>query len=218
VTRSRWALRPNKQYWSEIDLPDYPGWSVAACFIPVNDRPVLVELRVVPAQQDNAPGGSSWWPGEWERTKDGVLDPDGIPMYLLKEIRAGDLFEPIQKLAQNLAYAGRKKGSNFGADEKVWRRFAEAPDGRSKDDLYYAKWAARISEKTTDPGTRNRPIAALADDTGLEREQIRDIAHRARRLKVLSDPPTRGRGGGLLTEKGRRLLSEASKKKGKARK
>jgi hypothetical protein len=202
----------------EIRLPD-SEWMAAARFMMVEDNLVLAELRIFPAE-DRLPEGFTLSDmkkhsaslrkrklpgpeiGEWSRTVDGLVDREGITMRMLRELKLADLFDPIHEWAKGIS-------GPEGGVQGVWRAMADSPNPgrRPRDDVRYAVWAQRISNRTTDPATRHRPIAAVATDMGLPREQVRDIAHEARRRKVLSDPPAGARGGGLLTEKGRAILA-----------
>lgn len=79
------------------------------------------------------------------------------------------------------------------------RRELDVHPGRAgRPDEYYARWAARYSEKTD---TR-APIAELAREHGLKREQVRDVIQQARERGLLS-PGRRG----LLTEKAKTILA-----------
>lgn len=188
--------------WCTLRMPD-PGWAATALFMLVEERFVLTELRVVPAE--TSPPDQF---GEWSRTPEGVNDPAGITMTLLQELRLGDLLEPISWVAKGLATAAPPEGEPPEMTA-AWQQLAESsnPGRRPRSDAHFAAWASRISNATADPATRLRPIAAVADETGLRRAQVRDIAHEARRRKVLTDPPAGARGGGMLTQKGRDLLA-----------
>jgi len=90
--------------WCTLRMPD-PGWAATALFMLVEERFVLTELRVVPAE--TSPPDQF---GEWSRTPEGVNDPAGITMTLLQELRLGDLLEPISWVAKGLATAAPPEG------------------------------------------------------------------------------------------------------------
>ncbi|HXA73605.1 MAG TPA: hypothetical protein VNV83_05140 [Acidimicrobiales bacterium] len=232
--RTRWE---GDRVWSEVRLLDADGeptdWVAAGLFMIVEERPVLVELRIVPAE-DRIPEGQAddaalkaYYadlrrrkrpeprPGEWSQEPEGVIDTDGVPIALLRRLTLMDLYEDVQEFAQNLAYTDRKPGRTYrAAEERRWRQLANYPGSAPKDDLFYARWAERIATCTADPETRRNPIAAVAERTGVERSSVRDIAHNARRKGLLTRPPSGGRGGGYLTDKAKQLLEEP---KGKAK-
>jgi hypothetical protein len=213
----------------EIRIPG-SDWVAAALFVEVDEKFVLAELRVLPAEHrlpDDAQledikkrdaelrRSNMTAPniGEWSQTPEGIADPGGLPMGLLRELRLADLWEPISYVAHNLAHTGPQEDRRAPEEfERAWRQMADAPNpGRKpRTDAHFAAWANRISLRTSDPVTSRRPIAAVADDTGMTREQIRDIAHEARSRGFLTRPPAGARGGGVLTQKGRDLLATTS--------
>ena len=77
--------------------------------------------------------------------------------------------------------------------ESVSRR----PGRAGKGDAYYARWAARYTQRAD----ARAPIAELAREHGLRREQVRDLIQQARKRGLLSV----GRRG-LLTEKAKLIL------------
>ena len=202
----------------EIRLPT-SEWMASAYFMMVGDNLVLSELRVFPAE-DRLPQRLSVDAvkalaaslrhrkrpvppiGEWSRSADGVLDLAGITIRLVRELRLSDLYQPVQEWARQIS-------AGDGDLPGVFAQIADSPNPgrRPRDDIRFAAWARRISDRTTDPTTRHRPIAAVAEDTGLSRDQVRDIAHEARSRRLLSAPPSGARGGGLLTDKARALLA-----------
>ena len=124
---------------------------------------------------------NSWSPVDELTTK--VLR--GLPMRVLRTIA----IECVEKYG-------------FGPLSDAERQAVEHRPGRTgKGDGFYAMWAARYVAKA---GSR-APIAELAREHGLRREQVRDVIQQARERELL----TAGRHG-LLTAKAEIILGESS--------
>jgi len=82
------------------------------------------------------------------------------------------------------------------------------PKRQRRDDLYFARLAARYAE-LVELGMR-RPIPLLAAETGLAPSTLTAAIRDARRTGFLTATP-RGRAGGRLTAKARRLLDDDTK-------
>jgi hypothetical protein len=78
------------------------------------------------------------------------------------------------------------------------------PGRRGRPDIFYAVLAAQYVELLDG---RSAPTAALAELRNLSASQTRDLLHQARGRGLLTSPP-RGRSGGELTEKAKKLLSK----------
>jgi hypothetical protein len=222
---------------AEMRVPEWPEWVVSGLFALHEGRLVLVELRILPAEDRDPPGWGrgaksteeafkrlvadsprlkAMRPkphiGEWSRDRARLSELElgaGLSAKMLKDIRTGPLFDGVQ------SFAGFITASSPAAPE-VYEQMSESPNpGRHRrDDLHWAEWARRIHEKTASP-TRS-PIRGVAEDTGLKWTQVRDIAHECRSHGFLGDPIP-GRGGGYMTEKAREVLKAAKRQKGKRR-
>jgi hypothetical protein len=75
---------------------------------------------------------------------------------------------------------------------------------RARDDRYWATWASHYV-RACERAPRS-PIAALAEQFGMERSQVRDTIHNCRAKGYLTGRGSQGRSGGQLTEKARLAL------------
>jgi len=216
----------------ETRLPGRPEWMMSGRFVLHEDRLLLVEVRIFPAEDRNPPGlldgaktpqeaalrvakhrggehSAALRPvphiGEWSQDPTRIAElgiEEGLPATAFRELRTGPLFEEIQAWSALRAESQEAK--------EVYARMAATPNpGRQRrDDLHFAEWSRRIAEKTrTNPQS---PIQAVADETGFDRNQVRDIAHECRSRGFLGRVP--GRGGGYLTDKARGVLNVARRK------
>ena len=150
----------------------------------------LAEIRLFPdpdrtGLKDRDPGwppiGSSdaWLPAD-DLTASAVRT---LPLRLLREIA----IESVEKYGEGpLSEAER-------------RSLSQRPGRAGRSDAFYAHWASRYVGKT---GSR-APIAELARENGLRREQVRDLIQQARERGLL----TPGRSS-LLTKKAKTILKK----------
>lgn len=186
---------------AQVDMPHpmEPEWRVWARYVLREHRLVLIDLRVFP-------NGVAGW-----STVSGQIPPDcadGITAEMLRDIRFGDLFEPVS------AWAGLKTALQTDDDtaDEVLAEMAKSPNpGRGRrPDRFYAEWARRIHDATT-AGSKS-PIQDVADEVGtITREQLRDLATEARKRKLYA-PRGRGKGGGYLTGLGQQVLEKNEEK------
>lgn len=79
------------------------------------------------------------------------------------------------------------------------------PGRQGRPDAFYAALSASYVERLA--AESRAPIRDLADAAGLSSSQVRNLLYEARRRELLSTSP-KGRAGGELTEKAKRLLIE----------
>ena len=81
------------------------------------------------------------------------------------------------------------------------------PGRKGRPDWEYALWASRYVSACEQDA--RRPVALLVERfPGHSEAMLRAILNRARRRKLLTDPPQKGRAGGVLTAQAVRLLKE----------
>jgi hypothetical protein len=81
------------------------------------------------------------------------------------------------------------------------------PGRKGRPDWEYALWASRYVSACEQDA--RRPVALLIDRfPGHEEGMLRAILYKARRRRLLTKPPQKGRAGGALTNRAVRLLKE----------
>jgi len=178
------------------------GW-IAAYRLQIQDeRPVISEVRVIPAEAEEPPG-------QWSRSPSSI-PPGGLPGTVLRRLRIGDalaLFRDIESRWE----------SEFGEamTERIFHRHgarsvgkaARRPGRGGRSDAFYARWAEAYVELLA-RGSRS-PIKDLAADPPIAidgfdpsestkaRNTVRGLIREARRRGLLSEG-TRGKAGGKL--------------------
>ncbi|MGE5763267.1 MAG: hypothetical protein ACM3ZF_05145 [Mycobacterium leprae] len=126
----------------------------------------------------------------------GDLPEGGITTQLLRQLRTGALIASLRAAANQLdRYVGIRP--DLAVSTRVGRR--------GRDDRYYAGWAAAYVEALT---RSPNPIHELSHRHHLSDSALRNLMHACRRRGLLTPSP-RGRAGGELTPKARRLLEES---------
>lgn len=80
------------------------------------------------------------------------------------------------------------------------------PGRRGRGDRYYAE----VAEQYFRHLDKRAPVQALAEQLGVSPTQARDLVHAARQRGLLTGGGTRGRRGGVLTQKALELLARTS--------
>jgi len=178
----RWETNASAQ---ETDLPG--GWTVREEFAVAKDGlRVVASLTIRP-------------------TKAGMVPAAGITARLLRRVKVGQFAAGFrQTLAQH-----------YGADVAVrivegigWAsrsRPRKRPTRRRADDRYYAELARDYV--TWVQTAEKKPTAALAAMRGVDAGVIRSHLHLARKNGFLTETG-RGKSGGTLTAKARRVLGQ----------
>lgn len=166
-------------------IDGYPEWTVKATFDVGRDQLTLVGLAVTPAS----------------------LSPpaDGLNTDVWKRIR----FLPLHANANAWSElpAGVRPMMDLDRD-KAGRIRRPGRVGRSNQ--FYAE-RARVYVEETARGPK--PIPRLASDWNLNEASVRSLLHEARRRGLLTAAP-RGRAGGQLTAKAKRILVEPPEEDG----
>ena len=207
-------LAPGRPWRGETpihyELPLEDGWLLACTFMRRDDELILAELKIVPLTDTATDDPRSM--GTWSRLS-GDVPNGGITSSLLRSIPIGEITKGVLGIVRDRRFKFR--------DWLIPDQWLDLPEvsgierpGRAgRDDRYYVVWAARYAEKAGSP----RPIAELAEEHGLRREQVRDLIHTARERDLLT-PGRRGRPQGELTAKSRALLEQMSKDRSRRRK
>jgi hypothetical protein len=241
------ANRDAANAWVEEDLGE--DWVAAYRITSQNGRPVVAEVRVFPRpphwEPRQVPERDEVYrpPGEWEASTKGTqaaVPPGGIPTTVLRQIRLGPIYEFLAseisaqshrqraarlkeeglteyaEAARSLAEVMAYEASEMGFDD-----FVRHPGRRGRDDLFYARLAARyVSLLVAGSQAPIRDLARELRDAGhdFSDEYVRQLINNARgRRDLLTEAPP-GRAGGELTPKARRLLAEAQETDHKERK
>lgn len=182
------------------------GWMVVQHLEMQNGRRVVAELRICPAPPDSiVRDGRN--PGE--RPTDGIVPPGGIKVRVLREIE-----REVGKHETFLHDYRAWIATRFGADALARydhhnahpgrTRGRAAPKGKRASDRYYAE-LAQAYVQIIRQGIK-KPVDQLAILRGETAQRIRDHVHLARANGFLTQT-TRGKVGGELTPKAKRLLN-----------
>lgn len=131
---------------------------------------------------------------------EGKLPPGGLTTETLKALHPGAHREQMLRQIGSVTL----RAEDFQAPEQPGR-------GKRRSDRFYAELAAVYAEAVRAGNTR--PIATIAQQTGLGRNYVRDALREARRLGFLTGTKER-RAGGRLTAKARRILRQANEDEG----
>lgn len=214
---SEFGLIPDTSVWLESHLP--PSWRVAMRLASQDGRPVVAEVRVFPnehGQPIKEPHASA--PGEWSGTygaRRSRLPSGGLTAGLLNSISLRIFRRDLHTIAtkkdvtavlQQLARADPSFPLDGAPSPTVRRRSRAGLSDRA------VLRVARVYERAS---LAERPVTeAVAQALTLSRSKARDAISRARYLGFLL-PTTKGKGGGILTEKARKLLNVKKQKGGK---
>jgi len=190
----------------EVTHPVLSGWRVCGQYLLKDGRLVLIRVWLQPnsaqfMQALTAPNA----PPLPELPTDCV---DGVTKALLEEVRLGDLLEGLQSHALLKATSSSARERRALYSEMV---ASPNPGRNGRDDLYYAEWARLIHQATMSKKTTHAPISAVADQTGITRDQVRDLGTKAK-ARGLYMPRGRGLGGGFLTDHGQTVLRNAKRR------
>ena len=134
--------------------------------------------------------------------------PDGsaLPATLFTRLRLTPVFDQMSRDFDS-PVINYQLGmfDSAGWDEPFLQR--PRPGRKGRPDWEYALWASRyVSACEQDAG---RPVALLVERfPGHSEAMLRAIVYKARKRELLTDPPQRGRAGGVLTALAVRLLKE----------
>jgi hypothetical protein len=159
-------------------LPADPAYAVVGIFFVSERGPELIGLRFDP----------------WSYL------PSPPPMLTKQMIRSVPV-EQLYKQVRGYVSISQKIGVDLDVDLREFARNPR-PGRRGRPDIFYAVLAAQYVELLNG---RSAPTAALAELRNLSASQTRDLLHQARGRGLLTSPP-RGRSGGELTEKAKKLL------------
>lgn len=207
--------------WVETPIPEAPGWYAACLLLRVGEGATLAELRVIPnagrwrAGEElhaETPSGSPYGVtaqvigrrggGEWSRhPKDlETAHASGVTSRMLRKVPLDAIFdEALRRLNEHSRLP------------KGWDRLGRTG---ARDDRFYAVWAGRYVEQVTKSSS---PNSDLAKRHGVGPEDVARYVHEARNRDILSRTDAapgrgqQGRRGGVLTAKGRDLLSKNNK-------
>jgi hypothetical protein len=196
---ARWHAHENIL---ETELPD--GWLTQQHFVIQDGRRVVDWLRICPAPQRGSVQ-RKWRPGELPG--DGETPAGGVTARLLRTIKVGDPQLVIDDYRSWIE-------EHFGAealrrlDAHPSRRRTSAPKRQRATDAFYAELAqdyVTVCQK----GSRT-PTQDLAALRNTPIKKMRSHIHLARTGDFLTDT-RRGKVGGELTDKAKRVLQELSR-------
>ena len=133
-------------------------------------------------------------------------DP-GVTTRMLRRIPLDELRLAAWKHVRKTIAVGPGAWSRTNVYFRGWARDVETvprPGRAGRADLAYAQAASAYVKALVG----KTPTKTLAADMALSESQVRNVLHEARRRDLLTAAP-RGRAGGELTEKARRVLAEA---------
>jgi hypothetical protein len=189
------------EVWVESPLGE--EWVAAFRLFEQEGNLAIGELRIFPAtdEKDRLPGR---WPAEIEGlAATRVVPRGGLTARLVRTARFDDVNTFIRSALDEL----RRRGFALEPWKGVVAAAPPAPKRagrRGLPDVEYAKVAAAYVARI---GQRN-PVEEVAREMHYSHQRIREMLRTARRRGLLTDPPRRGRAGGDLTDRARRLLRE----------
>ena len=214
-------LNPHtREVWA-AELIGETGWKVAYRLVPVNGRPVVAELRVLPAgDRFTQPGDSveGWQVNpvvdEAGQLPQEVIDlvGNGLPRSVLDQVRVTTLFTIWAPAARRWIRAQwtqnrdlyERLGFNFEILDAQPRRQRQH---RGENPLLYYARIAETYVLAVEAGYP--PVAEVARNHKMSATQAHDLIVRKVRGLYLTAAPGRGRAGGELTQLATDLLSEA---------
>ncbi len=188
-------------------------------------EPVIAELRIFPLEAARGrPAGR--WSAEVLGIEAKVPDERGISADLVRKISVGEHRQvglEFWRWLRQLSAAAQTVSERRTIPLKLTRSLqalkgvpslkvympAPAPKhpkrGRPplRSDAFYARIALDYTERVAQGSPR--PTAAISQARNLPQSKVRDMVHQARRRGLLSEG-IRGRLGGQLTERGRKIL------------
>jgi hypothetical protein len=203
--------------WLEVPVGDRMEWIAAYRLMRTSDgSPAIAEVRVFPNEVGRQKAG------EWSAVSlgsDAKIPAGGLPSQIVHSLTpARDLRQHWPSIAgeweQHGGQAGDFTRQGFSAplNQPPKRRPGRAGLGK----LHHAKWAARYAATAE---RSRRPILDMWEEEQKmghvwhSQEWIRDTVAEARRRKLLTRTP-KGRAGGTLTAKAKRLLREVDDESG----
>jgi transposase-like protein len=161
------------------------------------DELLLQHLAVFPAgrRPELSPGHKDW-PPIGEPPPPEATTPS-VPAEVLRRLTITDLVSSASyQMAQEL---GGDRQPSPRERAAIRANLSENPGRRGREDAHFAGWAVLYVNQRA---KSRSPIASLAQQYGLDREQVRDVVHRARSRGLL------GRGSsGVLTEKAKAIIA-----------
>jgi hypothetical protein len=186
--------------WIEVPVGD--SWIAAYRFKVQDNRPIIAELRVFPAEAP--PAGGAWPPGTWSGTwsPNAPVPGRGITAGLVKnDLRISIPFDFIAD--------ARATAQEFAEEYYRHQRAAEERRGPGRKPLPPVFYA-RVARDYVDAIERGswRPAQDVADARRISAGLVRAYLKRARDLGLLSAAQA-GQPGGKLTAAARAVLDEA---------
>jgi hypothetical protein len=164
------------------------GWNAEARFETQGGTLVITDLRIVPAG-DSIPAG-------------------GVTASTLRRLQIGELRKALEAQARHLSGQLGEQSSELLGQHGLAELAHEASAPAARDDRYFARIAARYAELVAEGNKRPTPV--LAGELGRPESYVTFAVRDARKRGLLT-PTTKGRAGGRLTPKARRLLAQHSR-------
>ena len=185
----------SRDVWFEVSL--LGGWKVAYRLIAQDGQVVVAEVRLFPHEDGTNQEVPGVWSGELLGSR-AKVPFGGITSRLLRDIKMGEHRKSVPVVLKKL-----RRWAPVSVERSRLARAEPRRQGRPPiDEVRLAKIAKRYVEALQ--AGSERPIVDTADAVGLTSSGTRDLMYKARRRGILT-PTIRGRSGGQLTEKGRRL-------------
>ncbi len=203
------------EVWATFPLEE-PWQCEYRCVVADDGEPVFTELRLT--------------------TRDGQSPASGVTTRLLRTLPVGRHLASTHAQLAKMAREGRSWEERDGAAVEIPaapgrsrqrrlslgaadldRQAVEAagfgdvaqprarPGRPGRPDAFYAEVASRYVD-ALDSGSR-RPTADVAENLNYSAARVRDAVHEARERGLLSRPAAKGRPGGALTDRAKKLLA-----------
>ena len=208
---------PGLEARTEID--ELPGWSVEVTVGPSGtvDRLVIEPQHV----RDESPpavrvcsqcghiGPADPRQAAGPRTKAGLAPAGGITTRMLRKVRLAELVGEVRRSGaahlESISNGPGSAGSIAAAALGSGLVDGPRPGRPGREDRDYAEVAAMYVEALA--SHPRAPVKRVAELRGEEPTTIRDTLYEARNRGLLSNAPSRGRSGGVLTAAGRAALT-----------
>ena len=191
-----------------LDVPLDADWLATSRLVVQEGQLVVGELRVIPRERENLV------PGRWSAEVVGVraqVPPGGLSARTVRRVHLSDYRAHTHEV---LAWVMQQHGGRDGGAGRLLRRFGIFPPDEDrprpvrragKPDRFYARLAAAYTELVS--SGRRHPIKTLASRRHEGSATIRNWIREAR-VRGLLTRGVRGRAGGELTPRARRILEE----------
>lgn len=211
-----YGLVLDRSVWFETRIA--PRWIVAFRLVNQRGQPVIAEARIFPDEPGHYPPGR--WTGEYGAPA--IVPPGGLGARVLRQIRTRAFEQDLRTIMAHKIFTQKGVRRDEPWSKEEWEMtFPGLPPalippsatrgrkGRSDHEL------ARIAAIYERAYLAKRPATeAVAKTMRISPEKARDAIRRARVRGLLSPATKQGKGGGLLTERGKKIVNVKKQKGG----